>query len=631
MLKPEYIFLWILFHLFAVELPKNLANRSKPKTPAYEQVRHMRYQKALGVYHSLNDIKLASEYRAIATALAKLNQNDSAIAVYHKMSLKFPNSVQNQDLLELAIISRKLGKYQYSDSLISILKSGDYSSLNIFDDVADTNFHKRYKRIDSAATNREEIKFKSKSDHYGAVQNPIDKSWYYHAKDSFYDGLLNNISVSDKKYYSQIYKAKNWGDSIVTNGPILQDKYLNKHVELSHIDSFGNYYVSMNNRFVNDSDKFLLQTYRYFYDKKRSKYVFEGLGLEQFTHNVSSFVLNPSRTKGLFCSDMTGTLGKSDIWSCDVTINKEDEIEVSNPTNLGPKVNTILTEADPTFVTDDIIAFASDGRLGFGGFDLYFFSLTTSEVANAGRIVNTSNDEFSPKYYDIMLCYSFTNKVNSNFIYTVQIPVDIIRQSLESIVPPSKPEEITPPPAPDESLFYASNNQNILTTLDNVKKESVNKYDYAKNFSFVLLSDSERIASINKMDSNANYKDFKYMTIFHLYNEFVIEKDFEKELVIMAALLIKRPDWGIEIRSFTDCRGTSEINKKLSQNRANYVANYLKEKGVSNKQILPIGYGESILINHCADGVPCTEEEHRENRRTELIVTPVVFWNKSRK
>jgi outer membrane protein OmpA-like peptidoglycan-associated protein len=630
MLKPEYIFIWILFHLFAVELPKNLANRSKPKTPAYEQVQHMRYQKALNVYRSLNDVKLATEYRAIATALSKLNQNDSALVVFDKMALKFPNSIQNKDLLDLAIISRKLGKLQYSDSLISLLKAGEYSNLNVFDDVSDINFRSRYKKIDSAASNRKEYKFKSKFDHYGAVQNPSNNTWFYHAKDSIYDGLLNGISGADKKFYAQIYKSNNWNDSLIVNGPTLQDKVFNKYVELSHIDSFGNYYISMNNRLVNDSDKFLLQTYRYFYDTKRSKYVFEGLGLEQYTHNVSSFVLNASRTKGLFCSDQSGALGKSDIWICDVSFNKDGEISISNQTNLGPKVNTILSEADPTFITDEIIAFSSEGRLGFGGFDIYFYNLTTSEVANAGSVVNTTNDEYFPKYYNNTLNYSVTNKWNNNVIYSMDIPVDCISLATQTILPPSTAEpEVEPTPV--ETVVIASTTQAIQTTLDNVKKESLNKYDYARNLSFVLLSDSERIEAINKLDSTANYQDFKFMTLFHVDNEFVIEKEFEKELEIMAALLNKRPDWGMEIRSYTDSRGPQVKNQKLSQSRANYVAQYLEKKGVNPKQILPVGYGELRLINHCADGVPCTEEEHRQNRRTELIVTPVFFWSKVKK
>jgi outer membrane protein OmpA-like peptidoglycan-associated protein len=31
-----------------------------------------------------------------------------------------------------------------------------------------------------------------------------------------------------------------------------------------------------------------------------------------------------------------------------------------------------------------------------------------------------------------------------------------------------------------------------------------------------------------------------------------------------------------------------------------------------------MGYGESQLINKCADDVPCSEVEHQQNRRTEL-------------
>jgi len=32
------------------------------------------------------------------------------------------------------------------------------------------------------------------------------------------------------------------------------------------------------------------------------------------------------------------------------------------------------------------------------------------------------------------------------------------------------------------------------------------------------------------------------------------------------------------------------------------------------------GYGETQLINKCANGVPCTEAEHQLNRRTEVKV-----------
>jgi len=159
MLKPEYIFIWILFHLGAVELPKTLANRAKPKVPAYEHVKHMRYQNALESYKSLNDIKLPIEYRSIATALSFTNQNDSALKVYKTMLAKYPTSMLNKDLLEMPLIARKIGNYQFSDSLISVLKAGEYSYFNIFDDYLDTNYHKRHQGLDMFSMNKKNAPF----------------------------------------------------------------------------------------------------------------------------------------------------------------------------------------------------------------------------------------------------------------------------------------------------------------------------------------------------------------------------------------------------------------------------------------------------------------------------------------
>lgn len=627
MLKPEYIFLWILFHLGAVELPRTLANRAKPKTPAYEQVKHMRYQSALAAYKSLNDVKLPVEYRSLAAALSFTNQNDSALKVYQTMLTKFPSSFVNKDLLEMSLIARKMGKYEYSDSLISVLKAGEYSYLNIFDDYLDTNYHKRHQGIDVFARNKKNLLFKSKSsDQYGIVRNPKDLSYFVHTRENLPDGLLHSISPADKKSYGQIRKIKNWNADELVPDELLQDRIINRYVELSHIDSFGNYYITMNNRFVNDSDQFLLQTYRYFYNPKIGKYTFEGLGLEQYFYNVSSFVMNESRTKALFCSDMPGTLGKSDIWICDVAFDKTGHLSLTNMGNLGPKVNSILSEIDPVFINDEIIAFASEGRVGFGGFDLYFYSLINNEVTNAGLSINTTRDEFFPKYYDGKLYYSSTDSSFSKCVYSINVPYETIYESVLPIIP-VVPEYV---PVDPPIVVVNENTGTIQNTLDKVKKESINKYDYARKMSFVLMSDAERLELVNKVDSSANYKDYRFMTLFHVDNNFVIEKDFEKELEIVAALLKKRSDWGIEIRSYTDSRGPKAKNLKLSQGRADYVAEYLKNKGVNPVQILPLGFGESMLINHCADGIDCSEEEHRQNRRTELIITPVFYWKKSK-
>ncbi len=93
-----------------------------------------------------------------------------------------------------------------------------------------------------------------------------------------------------------------------------------------------------------------------------------------------------------------------------------------------------------------------------------------------------------------------------------------------------------------------------------------------------------------------------------------------KQLDNLVHFLKTNPKINIEIRNHTDSRGTAQHNLKLSIKRANAIKQYLIKHGISYKRITTKGYGESNLLNRCKDGVPCTEAEHAQNRRTELII-----------
>jgi outer membrane protein OmpA-like peptidoglycan-associated protein len=58
----------------------------------------------------------------------------------------------------------------------------------------------------------------------------------------------------------------------------------------------------------------------------------------------------------------------------------------------------------------------------------------------------------------------------------------------------------------------------------------------------------------------------------------------------------------------------------LSQRRSEAVVAYLIGKGVAKDRLVAKGFGESQLINHCADGIDCPEEEHQANRRTVIEI-----------
>ncbi len=96
--------------------------------------------------------------------------------------------------------------------------------------------------------------------------------------------------------------------------------------------------------------------------------------------------------------------------------------------------------------------------------------------------------------------------------------------------------------------------------------------------------------------------------------------DLKPTLEDILYLLKNNPRARIEIGSHTDSRGNAQDNLEQSQEKAESAADYLVENGVDSSRIAPRGYGENRLKNSCSNGVPCSEEEHKENERTEVTV-----------
>jgi outer membrane protein OmpA-like peptidoglycan-associated protein/tetratricopeptide (TPR) repeat protein len=113
------------------------------------------------------------------------------------------------------------------------------------------------------------------------------------------------------------------------------------------------------------------------------------------------------------------------------------------------------------------------------------------------------------------------------------------------------------------------------------------------------------------------------LNIYYDFDQSYIRADAEPELEKLYQILVDNPELVVEIGSHTDSRGSSTYNERLSQRRAEAVVRWLRTKGVSKARLRPHGYGESMNVNQCADNVPCSEEEHQWNRRTEFKVVGV--------
>ncbi|TRO65396.1 OmpA family protein [Christiangramia sabulilitoris] len=94
-----------------------------------------------------------------------------------------------------------------------------------------------------------------------------------------------------------------------------------------------------------------------------------------------------------------------------------------------------------------------------------------------------------------------------------------------------------------------------------------------------------------------------------------------KQLDEIAAYMIEYPELLIDIRSHTDSRADDLYNIKLSMNRVQVTRDYLISLGIDEDRISGRGYGETELVNNCRNGIPCSEDAHEKNRRSEFILS----------
>ncbi|NJB35812.1 MULTISPECIES: PD40 domain-containing protein [Flavobacteriaceae] len=98
-----------------------------------------------------------------------------------------------------------------------------------------------------------------------------------------------------------------------------------------------------------------------------------------------------------FASNMPGSYGKYDIY----VANIKADGSLGQAMNLGPKVNSKKDDMNPTYGADNTLYFASNGRKGYGGMDLFAVQVNGNKLGssrNLGNTVNSSKDDIAIKF-----------------------------------------------------------------------------------------------------------------------------------------------------------------------------------------------------------------------------------------
>lgn len=106
--------------------------------------------------------------------------------------------------------------------------------------------------------------------------------------------------------------------------------------------------------------------------------------------------------------------------------------------------------------------------------------------------------------------------------------------------------------------------------------------------------------------------------VYFAFDRFNMIATEAAKLKDIADQMARFTDAKIEIVAHTDSRGSKTYNKRLSRLRAERTKKALLKLGVPEDRITIEWKGEESLVNDCFDGVECSPNQHRLNRRAEV-------------
>ncbi|MFZ4689923.1 MAG: OmpA family protein [Polymorphobacter sp.] len=102
------------------------------------------------------------------------------------------------------------------------------------------------------------------------------------------------------------------------------------------------------------------------------------------------------------------------------------------------------------------------------------------------------------------------------------------------------------------------------------------------------------------------------------FNSAAVKPEFRPALDQVAQTLASYQSTFIDVSGHTDSIGSDAVNQKLSEQRAQSVADYLSYQGVNRARVATRGFGKSFPI-----ASNDTEQGRAENRRVEIKLSPV--------
>lgn len=315
----------------------------------------------------------------------------------------------------------------------------------------------------------------------------------------------------------------------------------------------------------------------------------------------------------------------------------------SGPRNLGYRVNTAFQEYAPFLAPDnETLIFATNGRGGYGSFDLFVTQRIDdtwqnwTEPVNLGPKVNSNGSETSFVFNPGDEFAYFTSTIDSDGygdIKKIRIRSDIEEKTEASNI------TIKYDVGGYENVFTLKDTRTdkIITGTIVINDSTGGYHETPYTYEFDELQDIyvkakapgylefDAVITASELESQEliiiPMVPLEVGTTVNLDNVLFYQgtanfiEGSEKELEKVVTMMKENPNMRILIKGHTDNVGIASLNQALSEERVNVVIEYLNNKGIESDRLEGKGFGGSDPI------APNDSEANRQlNRRVEFTI-----------
>ena len=326
--------------------------------------------------------------------------------------------------------------------------------------------------------------------------------------------------------------------------------------------------------------------------------------------NVGHPAITTNGLTMIFSSNRPGGVGGKDLWK---TIRPSLQKPFGPAVNLGNLVNTIGDELFPSLYADSVLYFASNGRVGLGGLDIYHVTLGKnglSEVEHLPQPINSSADDFAISFEGNKQRGFFSSrrpegKGGDDIYYfeKTEHKASIIGSVRDEVS--KQPITLLPVFATigkGDTIHVSTDNSGSFHIANEQLKEATN---YTLIFSKESYFTKKRDVAIAKIKRDTVYhvnvelqpipdQPIVLPDIYYELNKWDLKLQYQDSLMLLVNILRDNPTIVIELASHTDSRASTDYNDTLSLKRAETVVTFLTEKGVNLERLIAKGYGERI-------------------------------------